>query len=491
MLVSASLILASCPPVAATPGPGATVAALSSTLHWRTCDKQYLCSSLSVPLDYSKLGGQHIKIALVELPSTSRHPLGDVVLNPGGPGASGVQFVEQSGFPAGLTSSFNIVGFDPRGVNLSDPVTCVGTAQERALAAVNGDPQTPAEVKTLVQDNKMFDNACLAHTSKALLEHVSTLDTVFDLDRIRAALGQPKLYYLGFSYGTYIGELYAENFPSHIKAMVLDGVINPALSVATETAQQADALEFNLHQFFAWCPTDKTCQSELPQGASTAYSQVGSMLASGHRLIAHLKPEFGGNEVVTSGLLQTAVLGSMYSKDLWPDLAQALAEALEGEGGLIVALAYFYLDVQNNGQFQNVDAANLAINCVDRPYPRNISFYQGLARSLAKADPDFGPLNAWGSLGCAFWPIAAQGKAGPLTIKGAPPILLIGSTGDPATPYVWAQEVAQQIPGSRLLTRDGPGHTGYLFSHCIQRWTNKYLETLALPPVGTVCAPGT
>lgn len=478
-------------------GPAGSVATAGSAapssgeLAWHGCDTHYLCSTLSVPLNYAVPNGTQVKLAVIELASTSKHPIGDLVMNPGGPGGSGVQFLEGQGFPAALRSSFNLVSFDPRGVNESDPVKCVGTAKLRELAATNPDPVSASQVQAVVNDSKEFDDACAANTGKELLDNVSTLDTARDLDRLRAALGQTKLDYMGFSYGTYLGEVYAEHFPSHIRAMVLDGVVNPALSVATVAAQQAEGFEFNLNAFFSWCATNSTCDGELPQGAAQAYQQLMSSLGSGSVLMAHLKPIYGGDQRVTLGLAETAVLGSLYAKQTWSYLAQAIAEGLQGDGSLVAALAYSYDGLQANGTFANLDAANSAINCLDRPYPKQVSFYQNLASQLAKLAPDFGALSAWSDLGCAFWPLPAQGKQGPVKVKNVPPMLLIGSTGDPATPYPWAQEVAKQIPGSRLLTRDGTGHTGYLYSACVQKWADEYLARLKLPPAGTVCKSGT
>lgn len=481
---------ASATPASAAPAPAHTVPQATAALGWHRCDSHFLCSDVEVPLDYSRPAGARVRLALVELPSTGKHPIGDLVTNPGGPGGSGIEFIEGQGFPPALLSMFNLVSFDPRGIGQSNPVTCVGTAEMRRLAAANPDPVTPSQVATSVQESQAFDRACTQHTSRALLENVNTLDTARDLDLIRAALGQDKLDYMGFSYGTYLGELYAELFPRHIRAMVLDGVVNPALSVSTVAGQQADGFEFDLNAFFAWCPTDKSCRAELPDGAQRSYQQLMGHLTAGGRLIANLRPMYGGTQQVTVGLAATAVLGSLYAQDAWPYLAQAISQGLQGDGSSLAALAYLQDGLQTNGQFSNLAAANTAINCVDRPYPKQISFYQRLAAKLAKTDPNFGAYSAWSDLGCALWPIPAQGQPAPVKIKGAPPILLIGSTGDPATPYPWAREVAKQIPKSRLLTRDGPGHTGYLYSTCVQRWADQYLQTLQLPPRGSVCPSG-
>ena len=217
VLSGASLVVA-LPLAAATVGAYAAAALASpalqgtSTLSWHRCDRTFRCSDVVVPLDYAHPARAQLKIALIELPSTSKHPMGDSVTNPGGPGGSGIEFLEGQDFPPALVSLFNVVSFDPRGIGASDPVTCVGTAEMRTLAAANPDPVSKAQVTGLVQQSELFNRACAEHTSRSLLENVSTLDVARDLDRIRIALGQPKLDYMGFSYGTYLGELYAELF---------------------------------------------------------------------------------------------------------------------------------------------------------------------------------------------------------------------------------------------------------------------------------------
>ena len=457
-------------------------------LSWHPCQTTFRCADLKVPLDYARPAGASLELALVELPATGSHVIGDLVLNPGGPGASGVQFLEGTGFPAAVRASFNLVSFDPRGVGQSDPVRCVGASGTRALIALDPDPQTPTEIAATVRATKAFDRSCAQHSPRALLENVGTLDTVRDLDRIRSALGQPKLNYLGFSYGTYIGEVYAEHYPGLVRAMVLDGAIDPALSDYAYAAQQAGGFELDLKDFFAWCPGNTACTSELPQGVRPAYKKLFGGLAAGEKDRCRLKTGVRRGQQVTLGVADTALLGSLYSDQGWPYLAQAIQQGLAGDGSLLALLAYSYEGLMPGGSYSNLLDANAAISCVDRPFPTKVSQYQQLAAQLAKTAPDFGALSAWDSFECAYWPVAAQGKPGPVRIAGGPPILVIGSTGDPATPYSWAQAVTLQMAHARLLTRDGPGHTGYLFSACAQRWTDRYLETLALPPVGTVCS---
>ncbi len=467
-------------PVAATPAP---VLALS----WRPCDKKFRCATLEVPIDYAAPSRGRLGLAVVELPSTSAHPVGDLVMNPGGPGGSGVSFLEQTPFPAGLRSEFNLVSFDPRGVGESDPVRCVDAAGIRKLIGLNPAPATPSEVGTVVAATKSFVAACAAHTPKLLLENMGSAATVEDMDRLRAALGEAKLNYLGFSYGTYLGELYAERYPTHLRAAVLDGVVDPALSTTEADRQQGAGFETDLHDFFAWCPRNSTCKSLLPGGATAAYRTLMSDLAGGRSIPAQLKPKYGGTVPLTLGVAETAIAGSLYSNRTWPDLAEGLVQALGGDGGLLAAIAYSYEGLQSNGQFQNQIAAGVATDCLDRPSPVDLSSYERLAAELAKSEPDFGASEAWGTLSCAYWPVPPQGRPAPIHAPGSPEILLVGSTGDPATPYEWAVAVSHQLDHAELLTRNGPGHTAYFFSACVDGYVLRYLVTLRMPPRHTVC----
>ncbi len=482
--------------------PSSSVAPVSSQLHWHTCDAYYesfLCSELPVPIDYARPADGNLKLALVERPATDAPVLGDVVINPGGPGGSGVQYLEAESyiFPAELTDHFNLVSFDPRGVGQSDPVACLA-ASELVHNVLNFDPDpvTVAQLSTRVSGEKAFARSCAEHTSMTLLENVGTADTVRDLDRIRAALGQSKLNYLGFSYGTYLGELYDEQYPRHVRAMVLDGVIDPALSSTAWSEQQAEALEGELGDFFTWCDGNWLgrlqatwpCRATLPQGAEEAYHQLMARLADGYRPDAELPPLDGVAQKVTVGVADLAVAALLPYPGDWTDLAQAVQEGLAGYGGALVSAAYGASGLTADGQLSsNYVAVNAAIVCADGPFPSAVTGYEHLAAQLAKVGPDFGSIFGWRGSGCAYWPVKAEQKPAEVHVTGGRPILLIGSSGDPLTPYSWAEAVARQLGNARLLTRDGPGHTAYFNSTCVQTWTDDFFGTLTLPPKGTVC----
>jgi pimeloyl-ACP methyl ester carboxylesterase len=458
---------------------------------WTACPgyKSFRCAWVPVPIDYAKPSLGTIRLAVVMLPATGEKPLGDVFTNPGGPGGSGVDFLEQNStaFPASLRAEFNLVSWDPRGVERSEPVRCVNANGVRQLTQENPQPSTPAQIAQAVREVRKFIAGCVAHTSRLLLENVGTRTTIEDLDSLRVDLGQAKLDYLGFSYGTFIGELYAEKYPTHIRAMVLDGAIDPALSLAAGDRQQALGFEDDLHAFFRWCDSNKTCHKLLPRGARASYEKLFAFFAAGGVMQADFKRLYGGIQPVTLGVAELGVISTLYSNQSWPYLGQALNEGLHNNGALLAGLAYNYEGLQQNGTFTNEDEANVAINCVDSPSPRQLSFYEKLAKKLAKVAPDFGASEAWGSMTCASWPVAAQGTPHPIHAPGTPKILVVGSTGDPATPYAWAKAIASQLDNAALLTRTGTGHTGYFSSSCIRSYVDRYLETVAVPPSGTIC----
>jgi pimeloyl-ACP methyl ester carboxylesterase len=411
------------------------------------------------------------------------------VTNPGGPGGSGVDFLEQSasGFGASLRAHFNLVSFDPRGVDRSDPVACVSPAAIRQLVSIDPSPTTASEIAQVVQATQSFDSQCAAHTSHLLLENMSTVDAAIDMDELRAALGQAKLTYLGFSYGTYLGAIYAQLFPTHVRAMVLDGALDPALTNNQLDLEQAEGFEVDLNDFFTWCNANSTCQSELPGGASTDYHHLMSSFENGSAIPAQLPAQFGGDQEVDYGVAITGVIASLYSIDEWPQLAQALQQAIAGNGTDLDDIALEYEGFQPNGSLENIEESNTAVNCLDHPAPTSVAQYVRLASQFAAVAPDFGAIEAWSSLTCAYWPVPPTGEPEPIHAPGAPPILVVGTTHDPATPYEWAEALASQLDKGVLLTRDGDGHTAYFSSTCVQNWADTYLTTLAMPPKGTVC----
>ncbi len=451
---------------------------------WTDCGAGFQCGTLQVPLDYSHPDAGTIGIALNRKPATDQaNRIGSVLTNPGGPGASGITFLRgEAGAMTNLNQRLDLVGFDPRGVGLSAPVRCLDGPEEDAFNAVDTVLDDPQEKQANIQADKDFAAAC-QQLNANILPFVDTVSAAKDMDLIRAALGDAKLTYLGFSYGTFLGETYAHLFPTHFRALALDGVLDPALSLNELNLAQVVSFEQNLQAFLADC----VARRSAPKPCS--YAQSGDpnskLMALMQRLDADPIP-VGGRQL-TRALAMYGVLLSLYDQSFWPYLDQGLTLADQGSGRVLLALADIYFHRDANGTYENLFDANWAINCLDRAVPKDIAPYDQLGPAFAKASPLFGPWSQYSNLVCAYWPVQPTGHAGPLTADGAPPILLVGGTDDPATPYAWAQAVNRQLAGSVLLTRQGNGHTSYDASACAHAAEDAYLIDLTLPAPGTVC----
>lgn len=415
----------------------------------------------------------------------------DLLINPGGPGESGVQWLEQaaSGFPEALRSKFNLVSWDPRGVGASVPaVTCVSPAALRAFADSNPVPSNAAQLAAFRTTVVNFDHACVSRTPAALIANISTEATVHDLDRLRAALGEPKLDYLGFSYGTYIGYLFARAFPSHVRAMVLDGAVDPRISPIGTVVAQSRSLEVDLHDFFAWCPTASTCRKWLPHGAAAPYHTLVDRLRGGAALAAHMPAAVGGTQQIHYGTALIGIIAPLYSKANWQYLAEGIASALHGDGTVLASLAFQYEGINPNGTVENVAASNTATVCADHPTSYSLSKVAALAAELGRDDPDFGPADAFSLYSCTPWPVRRPPVLSVAASVGSlRPVVVVGSTRDPVTPYAWAVALTRALPHAILLTRDGDGHTGYFASSCVSSLVDTYFSTLRTPAKGTVC----
>jgi pimeloyl-ACP methyl ester carboxylesterase len=480
----------STPSLAATPPPATAVPSASAvtSLDWSDCGAPFECATLEVPLDYAHPTADQIKLALIRLPAERQDErIGSLLVNPGGPGASGVDFVESSAqtlYSQQLRDHFDIVGFDPRGVGASTPVECLDGKELDRLADLDPTPDTPQERDDLVAAAKAFDQACEANSGK-LLPFMSTEDAARDMDRIRIALGEDKLTYFGFSYGTFLGTVYAGLFPQNVRALVLDGAIDPLATFEQQNEIQAEGFSRSLDAFFAACKADPTC----------AFYNKGDPAGAFDRLMAEIdrKPlpaiAIPDSRTVGPGLAFTGVLYALYSKSSWPYLEQGLALAQLGDGSVLLVMADAYNERSQDGTYKNVAAANTAVNCLDHAAPTDVAAYDAMAKPLEQKAPRFGEAIAYSGLNCAFWPVKPKADTGPITAEGAPPILVVGTTGDPATPYAWAQALARELSSGVLLTRKGEGHTAYGDSACIQQAVDTYLVTLKTPPADTVCDP--
>jgi pimeloyl-ACP methyl ester carboxylesterase len=415
-----------------------------------------------------------------------RHPatgpkIGSLLINPGGPGASGVDALAElvPRMPADLLAAFDVVGFDPPGVARTAPITCLDSPDLSHYFHVDPAPVTPAGFEAAVAADRSFAAGCEAH-SGAELPYVSTADAARDMDVLRAALGDSKLSYLGLSYGTLLGATYAGLFPTHVRAMVLDGALDPALPTITQLDEQSVSLEGQLQQFFAACVPQPSCP----------WKPVGNPTAAYEALIAKVRanplPARGTSRTVGPSELLYGTAVTLYSTSTWNDLADALQVASAGDGTGFLELFDSYTGRAPNGTYNNLFEANAAVNCLDAPAP-SLATLTEAAPAAAAAAPIFGVLNLYSEAGCSVWPVPATGRIGPILAAGSPPIVVVGSTGDPVTPYTWAQSLSRELADGVLLTRVGDGHTAYLNSSCIRTHVDHYLISLAPPPAGTRC----
>jgi pimeloyl-ACP methyl ester carboxylesterase len=448
-------------------------------ISWTSCNGSLQCGTLIVPLDYTHPQGATVAIAVERhLADDPAGRIGSLVINPGGPGVSGIDDFanELSVLTPQLLDDFDIVTFDPRGVQRSDPVTCGETPGAVPGPLPDPVPQSATAQKATFANMRNFAAAC-EKASGAVLPYVGTVEVAQDMDRLRQALGDTGLTYMGQSYGTLLGATYAQLFPTHVRAMVLDSAIDPALSFSQMTVGQADGFEGVLNSFFTWCASTVSC-GWRPSGDPT--TALLTLIATSRATPAPA----GNGRTAGPGELYNALLGGLYSQSDWPTLGSALAADADGSGSQIVSMSDHYgMDGSTNG----ADAGE-AIDCLDHPASKVLGAYEKLADVLAQSAPVFGPLLAWGEASCAVWPVTPTRVPAPATAPGSPAILVIGTTQDPATPYAWAVSLAHELSHGALLTVDGSDHVSYFYSACVRADVQTYLVSLATPPAGATCS---
>lgn len=475
-------------PAAAT--PAALRSYYEQKLSWRDCGVPgFDCTTMKAPLDYEHPESGHVDISVARHKATGPGKrLGSLLVNPGGPGGSGIGYLQAYagiGYPAQVRAAYDMVSFDPRGVDRSNPVECLSGPAMDKYTQVDQTPDNAAERAQLVAAFKEFAAACQAH-SQRVLPHVSTVDVARDMDVLRAALGDEKLNYVGASYGTFLGATYADLYPSRAGRLVLDGAMDPSRPALELNRDQTEGFETAFRAFAADCAKQSDCP--LGQGSPDAVAQ-------------HLKEFFRkvdaqpvpttdrARPALGEALATTGVIAALYDENAWPQLREALTAAINGDGNGLLALADSYYEREPDGKYANLMSANAAVNCLDQPpaFDGPEAVDKALP-SFEKASPVFGAGLAWASLNCTYWPVKATGTARALNAKGAPPIVVVGTTRDPATPYKWAQALAGQLESGVLLTYDGDGHTAYgRGSDCIDSTINRYLLEGTAPTAGKKC----
>lgn len=450
-----------------------------SSIAWKACGGVLQCGTVTVPVDYSNLVGDTIEIALIRKPATDApHRIGSVLINPGGPGGSGIDYLRRAtSLLESLNKRLDLVSFDPRGVGQSAPIRCISNSQADSMSAIDPVVDDPHEKQALIQADRDYARACRQRAGK-ILPFVDTASAAKDMDVIRSALGDAKLTYLGFSYGTFLGETYAHLFPTHVRALALDAVVDPAESLTDRLLQRSIEIEANLQRFFAFCNAG-SCQFGASGDPAAKLSALMQRLDS--------QPLVVGKRGLTRSLAMIAVEYSLAYPQSWNDLQAALSAADDGNGQLLLALADAVDGRLADGSYTNTADASVAINCIDQPVPFDIASYDQLGPALVKVSPLFGPVFQYAGLACSYWPMKPKRTIGPLSADGAPPILLVAATEDTFQSYSHAQAVNQQLAGSVLLTRNGYGHPSYDKSDCVRLAVNLYLTVLAMPAVGTVC----
>lgn len=435
-----------------------------------------------MPLDYKDKSKGTIEIAIDRLRARG-NATGDMLYNPGGPGASGLTELPQMAgqFSSNLRQHFNIIGFDPRGVGQSAPVNCGPSSNIDAYLQVNQMPTDPAGLTAMTNANAQLIKECQDNTPR-VLPYLSTVNAAHDIDMIRKALGDDKLTYFGFSYGTFLGATYADEFPTHIRAMVLDGAIDPTLAPLQEIDQQSIAFEGDVNDFFNWCAANAAQCGWNPPGGRPAMQQAILNMING----AKTNPQRVGDQTVGPNQVLYGISFGMYQTGVWPQLGQAIQQASTGNPTELLSFYDQYFDRSPNGTFDNEMVAEQAINCDDQPWPPADQI-ESNAASTAPQAPVIGPANILSGVFCTQWPYKATGTPHKITAPGSPPIVVVGSTADPATPYQWAQSLAGQLSKGTLITRTGDGHTGYMFSSCVQTNVDTYLTNLTPPPPNTTC----
>lgn len=473
--------------VASEPATDPSLAAFyDQDLQWADCSGGFQCSQLTVPLDYAAPQGATISLAVVRLrtAATGDDRLGSLVLNPGGPGASGVEYARaaENVTSDAVRNHFDVVGFDPRGVGTSAPLQCLPASAIDRFLATDPTPDDPSEVAALGEQTTALGAGCAA--AGELAAHVDTRSAARDMDVLRAALGDDKLNYLGKSYGTYLGDWYAELFPQRVGRFVLDGVLDPALSSVQVNEGQAAGFEVALRSYVQGCQDGDDCP--LTGSVDDGVAQVRAFLDA---LDAKPLPTSSKRDLV-QGLGYLGVAYPLYAESLWPQLSAALKSAFAGDGTALLTLADAYAHRGANGAYlDNSSTVIYAVNCLDRDDAETLPQVEATAAQFAATSPTFGPFLAWGGLACTNWPIAPVGEARPLHAEGAGPILVVGTTRDPATPYRWAQNVAGELSSGRLLTYDGDGHTAYgMGSKCIDAAVDTYVVSGVQPDEGTTCS---
>ena len=461
----------------------------------------FSCAVITVPLDYANPKGETISIAVKKRAATGGHSQGALFINPGGPGDSRVSFAERAGnaFSPDLLSAYDIIGFDPRGVGFSTAITCSSdddSSSSPAEPSATGTPSagsTPSAgtasggesyeewAESTRQSFQELTEQCASHTEPAaLLDHVDTVSAARDLDILRALAGQEKLNYLGFSYGTYLASVYAETFPGNTGRIVLDGAIDPSLSLAEQGLGQAKGFEQALRTYVDYCQSSSGCP--LSGGTDAGVQQIRDLITS-----ANSTPLATGDpkRTVTGADIVTALSEYLYTTEQnWEPLNKALDQAINHRDGSAFAAS----EEQDSPSKDDGGGAFQAVTCLDYPVEGDTTTWAAQYEQAKREAPIFADSAVGMDLVCSVWGHNGTRKPAQIHARGAAPILVVGTTGDPATPYAWSKSLAEQLDSGQLLTWEGNGHTAYGGdASCVNDAVDAYLISGTMPKKGLTC----
>ncbi|MEV0692609.1 alpha/beta hydrolase [Streptomyces sp. NPDC050388] len=482
LAVSAALLAAGCS------GGSSDDESDGTALDWGRCGASdgepapgddWQCGTLEVPLDWAEPDGETIELALIRAKATGDDRLGSLLFNFGGPGGSGVSLMPSyAPSVSKLRERYDLVSWDPRGVAASEGVRCREDKEIQAAESVDTTPDTPAEEQAYFRDAADFGQGCRKAAGK-LMAHVSTADTARDLDRIRQTLGDDRLNYFGISYGTELGGVYAHLFPEKVGRMNLDAVVDPTADAMGHAKNQARGFQRALDNYL------RSTGRDPEQGTR----EIAELL---DRIDAEPLPTSSAGRELTQTLALTGIVLPLYTKEGWPALTSALRAAKEGDGSELLALADGYNERDASGHYGTTTHSQRVISCSDAKQRPTAAQTKKLLPEFERISPVFGPFLGWDTAGwCHDWPVPGRHDTPEVSAPGAAPILVIGNTGDPATPYEGARRMADELGEDVgvVLTWKGEGHGAYgSGSDCVDSTVNAYLLDGTVPKDGKVCS---
>ena len=467
--------------------PAAVAPYYHQSLTWKNCGKSQQCATAIAPMDWDHPSkATDISLALTRASATGTR-LGSLFVNPGGPGASGYDLVHDDlDYAASKTlqTSYDVIGWDPRGVGRSTPVTCYDDKKlDEFIYGVATNPvNSPAWVTEVTEQSKDFAASCLKNTGPAL-QFVDTQSTVHDLDMLRAAVGDTRLNYLGYSYGSDIGMYYTDRFPKKVGHVVLDGSTDSTLSTFAISLTQSTGFEQALKAYLADCPSTKNCP--FPGSVDDSLAKISAL----DDRLATTPIDAPDGRALDQNLLDTAINSGLYDKSSWPYLSDMFSEIRKGTTNTAFLLADSYNGRNADGTYKdNSLEAFIAIGCLDYPTETDPTVLASENAQLVQAAPTLTRPSVIGDVTCENWPFRNRVAPPVVTGAGAAPILILSSTGDPATPYQWGVALSKQLESAHLVTRHGEGHTAYNRRiPCIDNTVDRYFVSGTVPKKDPDC----